>query len=43
MVTVIKIFVEIIKLLVVFEKATDGPLSQFIAELEEKYGLSADE
>lgn len=43
MVTVIKIFVKIIKLLIVFFKVTDGPLADFVEELEEKYGFTAEE
>lgn len=43
MVTAVKVLVKVIKLLVIFEKSTDGPLSQLIAYLEEKYGFFADE
>lgn len=43
MVTVIKIFVKFIKLLIVFFKATDGPLADFVKELEEKYGFTVEE
>lgn len=36
MITVIKVLVEIIKILIVFEKSTNGPLSQLIEKLEER-------
>lgn len=43
MVTVIKIFVKFIKLLIVFFKATEGPLADFAEYLEEKYGITGEE
>ena len=43
MVTFIKILVKIIKLFIVFDKTTNGELSQFIADLEEKYNIDSEE
>lgn len=40
MVTAVKILVKIIKLFIFFDKNTDGVLSQYVAKLEEKYGIS---
>ena len=41
MVTFVKILVKIIKLFVFFDKTSDGAVSQFIKDLEEKYGIDA--
>lgn len=43
MITTIKVFVKIIKLFVVFFKITDGPLSELIEKLEEKYDFEIEE
>ncbi len=40
MVTAIKVLVKIIKLFIFFDKSTNGAVSQLIAELEEKYGIT---
>ena len=40
MVTAIKILVKIIKLFIIFYKTSDGAVSQFIKDLEEKYGIT---
>ena len=39
MVTMIKILVKLIKFFIIFEKNSDGALSQAIKDLEEKYGI----
>lgn len=39
MVTFVKILVKIIKLFIFFDKTSDGAVSDFIKELEEKYGI----
>lgn len=38
-VTAVKILVKIIKLFIFFDKTSDGVMSQFIEDLEEKYGI----
>jgi len=43
MVDFIKILVKIIKLFIFFDKTSDGAISQFIKDLEEKYGISSEE
>lgn len=43
MVTAIKVLVKVIKLFVVFFKITDGPLSELVEALEEKYGFEVEE
>ena len=40
MVTFVKILVKIIKLFIIFDKTSDGAVSDFIRDLEEKYGIS---
>ncbi len=40
MVTFVKILVKIIKLFIFFDKTSDGAVSQFIKDLEEKYGIT---
>ena len=39
MVTAIKILVKIIKLLVIFDKSSDGALTQFLQKLESMYDI----
>lgn len=43
MVTFVKILVKIIKLFIFFDKSSDGAVSQFIKDLEEKYGIDSEE
>ena len=40
MVTFVKILVKIIKLFIFFDKTSDGAVSQFIKDLEDKYGIT---
>ncbi len=40
MVTFVKILVKIVKLFIFFDKTSDGALSQWIVEMEEKYGIT---
>ncbi len=40
MVTLVKILVKFIKLFIIFDKTSDGALSSFIKDLEEKYGIT---
>ena len=39
MVDFVKLLVKFIKLFIFFDKASDGAVSKFILELEEKYGI----
>lgn len=40
MVDLIKLLVKFIKLFIFLDKSSDGALSQFILDLEEKYGIA---
>lgn len=40
MVTFVKILVKILKLFIFFDKTSDGAVSQFIKDLEDKYGIT---
>lgn len=40
MVTFVKILVKIVKLFIFFDKTSDGALSQWIKEMEDKYGIT---
>lgn len=40
MVTFVKILVKIVKLFIFFDKSSDGALSQWIKEMEDKYGIT---